>query len=72
MNYLMIGKDRFEVSSLLDAQDVWFAALMTYQWPSSEAPRCHAVFEGQRYKVSYNGRVWDSQGNEVKLFKALA
>lgn len=72
MNYLKIGKDKFDVADLIEAQDCWFAALISYQWPSSKAPSCHAVIDGQRYKISYNGRVWDSDGKEVHVTRMLA
>lgn len=72
MNTVKIGKDVFEVSDLVEAVDAWFAALINYQWPSSKAPACKAVIDGQRYKISYNGRVWDSEGREVHVTRLLS
>jgi hypothetical protein len=65
MNIVKIGKDVFPVASLTEAQAAWLSALSTYGWGASEAPRCVAMVNGERFRISYNGRAWKTDGSEV-------
>ena len=65
MNFLQIGKDTFPVQTLREAQATWLTALANYGWPASDAPRCIATLNGERYRISYNGRAWRKDGSEV-------
>lgn len=65
MNTVKIGKDVFPIETLREAQAAWLAALASYGWPASEAPRCVATLNGERYRISYNGRAWRKDGSEV-------
>lgn len=54
-----IGRDTFPVASIKEASECWIAARKAYNWASSEAPRCEGILNGRKFKISYNGRVWD-------------
>lgn len=67
VNTVKIGKDLFAVASLGEAQAAWLAALSTYGWGASEAPRCVATVNGERFRISYNGRAWRTDGSEATV-----
>jgi hypothetical protein len=62
---IKIGRDTFAVGSLKEAVSCWIAARETYGWGASDSPAVNVTFAGCKYRISYNGRLWDREGNEV-------
>lgn len=63
--HIKIGRDTFAVGSLKEAVGCWIAARETYGWGASDSPAVSVTFGGCKYRISYNGRLWDRRGNEV-------
>jgi len=63
-NGIRIGADFFPCASVKEAVDAWFGAVQTYGWGASDAPRASLVWDGETYRVSFNGRFWTKDGEE--------
>lgn len=58
------------VSSLRKGQEQWNKLRELKDWTSSTAPICYVVelpSEKRIARISYNGRIWDMEGKEIKL-----
>lgn len=64
-NLVHIGRDAFAVATLAEAIGCWESARDQYGWGASDAPRCTATIDGEKLRISYNGRAWRADGSEV-------
>jgi hypothetical protein len=62
---IKIGRDMFPVSSLKEAVGCWVAARDSYGWGASDSPSVTVTFGKAKYRISFNGRVWNRDGLEV-------
>jgi len=67
---IKIGRDFFPCSSVEEAIGCWVSARDQQCLGASEAPSVTLLWEGQRYRVSYNGRIWKSDGSEADFLSS--
>lgn len=61
---------KMEVPTVADGADYLRGKIASSGLGASDVGRCTIEAEdGRVWRVSYNGRVWDSEGNEIQLRK---
>lgn|GEM_PF-5873491 len=64
---LKIGKSENVFSTMKDAVDFHNMLRESSNAGASEWPKCSLQFGANKYRVSYNGRVWDKNDQEVAI-----